>query len=69
MKATARLDYFLRKLNGGPGGTHTDHALLGNEPTLHVPWLYDWTRQSVQDAGGGSPGPAPLQHRARRLPR
>jgi predicted alpha-1,2-mannosidase len=43
VKATARLDRFLRKLNGGPGGTHTDHALLGNEPTLHVPWLYDWT--------------------------
>jgi predicted alpha-1,2-mannosidase len=42
MKATARLDHFLRKLNGGPGATHTDHALLGNEPTLHVPWLYDW---------------------------
>jgi predicted alpha-1,2-mannosidase len=41
-KAAARLDRFLRKLNGGPGGTHTDHALLGNEPTLHVPWLYDW---------------------------
>jgi predicted alpha-1,2-mannosidase len=41
-KATARLGHFLRKLNGGPGGTHTDHALLGNEPTLHVPWLYDW---------------------------
>jgi predicted alpha-1,2-mannosidase len=44
VKATARLGHFLRKLNGGPGGTHTDHALLGNEPTLHVPWLYDWTR-------------------------
>jgi predicted alpha-1,2-mannosidase len=43
VKATARLDRFLRKLNGGPGATHTDHALLGNEPTLHVPWLYDWT--------------------------
>jgi predicted alpha-1,2-mannosidase len=42
-KAAARLGHFLRKLNGGPGGTHTDHALLGNEPTLHVPWLYDWT--------------------------
>ena len=44
-KATARLRHFLRKLNGGPGGTHTDHALLGNEPTLHVPWLYDWLGQ------------------------
>jgi predicted alpha-1,2-mannosidase len=41
-KAAARLRHFLRKLNGAAGGTHTDHALLGNEPTLHVPWLYDW---------------------------
>ncbi|MCW2987705.1 MAG: alpha,2-mannosidase [Solirubrobacterales bacterium] len=41
-KAAARLDRFLRELNGGPGGTHTDHALLGNEPTLQTPWLYDW---------------------------
>ena len=41
-KAAARLDSFLRDLNGGPGATHTDHALLGNEPTLQTPWLYDW---------------------------
>lgn len=41
-KAAARLGQFLRDLNGGPGGTHTDHALLGNEPTLQTPWLYDW---------------------------
>jgi predicted alpha-1,2-mannosidase len=41
-RAAARLDGFLRELNGGPGGTHTDHALLGNEPTLQTPWLYDW---------------------------
>ncbi len=40
--AAARLDHFLRELNGGPGGTHSDHALLGNEPTLGTPWLYDW---------------------------
>jgi predicted alpha-1,2-mannosidase len=44
VKATARLGHFLRELSGGPGATHTDHALLGNEPSLHVPWLYDWTR-------------------------
>ncbi|HEY2334035.1 MAG TPA: GH92 family glycosyl hydrolase [Solirubrobacterales bacterium] len=44
VKATARLGRFLRELNGGPGATHADHALLGNEPSLHVPWLYDWTR-------------------------
>jgi len=41
-RAARRLDGFLRELNAGPGGTHTDHALLGNEPTLHTPWLYDW---------------------------
>lgn len=41
-KATERLNRFLRRLNAGPGGTHADHALLGNEPTLQVPWLYDW---------------------------
>jgi predicted alpha-1,2-mannosidase len=44
-KAAARLDRFLRELNGGPGGTHTDHALLGNEPTLQTPWLYDWLQR------------------------
>lgn len=41
-KAVSRLDHFLRTLNGGPGATHADHALLGNEPNLNVPWLYDW---------------------------
>ncbi len=44
-KAAARLDAFLRVLNGGAGGTHTDHALLGDEPTLETPWLYDWLRR------------------------
>lgn len=44
-KAAERLGRFLRKLNAGPGGTHADHALLGNEPTLQAPWLYDWLRQ------------------------
>jgi predicted alpha-1,2-mannosidase len=43
--AARRLGYFLRALNGGAGATHTDHALLGNEPTLHVPWLFDWAGQ------------------------
>jgi predicted alpha-1,2-mannosidase len=42
VKAARRLAHFLRELNGSAGGTHTDHALLGNEPTLHTPWLYDW---------------------------
>ena len=45
VRATARLDHFLRDLNGGAGGTHTDHALLGDEPTLGTPWLYDWLRR------------------------
>jgi predicted alpha-1,2-mannosidase len=44
-RAARRLDRFLRVLNGGPGGTHTDHALLGNEPSLGAPWLYDWMRR------------------------
>ena len=44
-KAAARLDSFLRVLNAGGGGTHTDHALLGDEPTLETPWLYDWLRR------------------------
>jgi predicted alpha-1,2-mannosidase len=44
-KAAARLDDFLRVLNAGAGGTHTDHALLGDEPTLETPWLYDWLRR------------------------
>jgi predicted alpha-1,2-mannosidase len=44
-EAVRRLDRFLRKLNGGPGATHAGHALLGNEPNLNVPWLYDWARQ------------------------
>jgi predicted alpha-1,2-mannosidase len=44
-RAAARLDGFLRVLNAGAGGTHTDHALLGDEPTLETPWLYDWLRR------------------------
>jgi predicted alpha-1,2-mannosidase len=43
--AVSRLDRFLRTLNGGPGATHANHALLGNEPNLNVPWLYDWSGQ------------------------
>ena len=52
LKASARLRRFLRTLNGSAGGTHTDHALLGNEPTLHTPWLFDWMGQPyrTQDA-------------------
>ena len=49
--AERRLDRFLRKLNGGAGATHADHALLGNEPNLNVPWLYDWTGQPYKTQG------------------
>jgi predicted alpha-1,2-mannosidase len=64
VKAIGRLRRFLRRLNGGPGGTHTDHALLGNEPTLNVPWLYDWAHQpyrtqAVVRRGLRLYGPAP----------
>lgn len=38
-KALARLDAFFARLNDGPKSTH---AFLGNEPTLHTPYLYDW---------------------------
>ena len=44
-RAASRLGRFLRELNGGGGATHTDHAVLGNEPTLGAPWLYDWMRR------------------------
>jgi predicted alpha-1,2-mannosidase len=44
-RAAARLGGFLRELNGGAGATHTDHAVLGDEPSLGAPWLYDWMRR------------------------
>ena len=37
--AVARLDEFFTELNAGPASRH---AFLGNEPNLHVPWLYNW---------------------------
>ncbi len=39
--AAGRLTYLLRILNS-PDGSGTDHALLGNEPTLLTPWLFNW---------------------------
>lgn len=64
-KAAARLGHFLRDLNGGQPAAHSDHALLGNEPTLQTPWLYDWmgrpyrTQAAVRRALGlYSPTPA-----------
>lgn len=44
-RAAARLDGFLRNLNGGDGATHSDHAVLGDEPSLGAPWLFDWMRR------------------------
>ena len=63
--AATRLDLFLRALNAGDGGTKTDHALLGNEPTLNSPWLYDWlgqpykTQAAVRRAIATLYGPGP----------
>ncbi|MFL5846251.1 MAG: GH92 family glycosyl hydrolase [Solirubrobacteraceae bacterium] len=37
--ALAKLDHFFAQLNDGP---ESEHAFLGNEPTLHTPYLYDW---------------------------
>ncbi len=54
-----------------------DHALLGNEPTLNVPWLYDWTRRPFKTQAavrrailrlyGTIPGRLPRQRRPRQL--
>jgi predicted alpha-1,2-mannosidase len=38
-KARARLNAFFSTLNAGHASTR---AFLGNEPTLHTPYLYDW---------------------------
>ena len=63
--AATRLDAFLRKLNADHGGTHTDHALLGNEPNLNTPWLFDWlgrpsrTQAAVRRAITSLYGPGP----------
>jgi putative alpha-1,2-mannosidase len=48
------------------GGTHTTHALMGNEPNSNVPWLYNWTRRPWKTQGAVrrallrlfAPGPA-----------
>jgi predicted alpha-1,2-mannosidase len=64
-QAAGRLDYFLRTLNASEGGTNTDHALLGNEPNLNAPWLYNWlgqpykTQAAVRRALGTLYGPGP----------
>jgi predicted alpha-1,2-mannosidase len=37
--AAVRLDRFFSRLNGGP---RSAFACLSNEPSLGIPWLYDW---------------------------
>ena len=66
--AVSRLWRFLRVLNDVRRGFHSPHALIGNEPSLGAPWLFDWlhrpyltqriTRRAVADLFG--PGPAGL---------
>jgi predicted alpha-1,2-mannosidase len=51
--ARKRLDAFFGRLNAGPA---SNHAYLGNEPTLATPWVYAWlgqpykTQRIVRDA-------------------
>jgi predicted alpha-1,2-mannosidase len=66
-RAVARLRRFLSILNDVEGGFHSRHALLGNEPSLGAPWLFDWlgrpdlTQGTVRKALGlFGPGPADL---------
>jgi predicted alpha-1,2-mannosidase len=60
--AEARLDQFFAELNAG---IHSTHAFLGNEPTLHTPWLYAWLgrpaagERVVREALAGLYGPGP----------
>jgi predicted alpha-1,2-mannosidase len=46
--ARARLDRFFTELNAG---AESDHAFLGNEPTLLTPLLYDWLGRPAAGAG------------------
>ncbi len=65
-KVAARLDAFFAQLNAGPA---SPYAFLGNEPTLHVPYLYDWVgqpwkgqrvlRQAMTTLYGPGPGGMP----------
>lgn len=65
-RAAARLDRFFSRLNAGP---RAPYAFLGNEPSLGVPWLYDWlgkpyrtqavVRQAMLSLWALSPGGMP----------
>jgi predicted alpha-1,2-mannosidase len=43
--AAQRLDHFLTKLNDVRLRSHSPYAVLGNEPSLGAPWIYDWLGQ------------------------
>ena len=65
-RAAALLDRFFTRLNAGP---LAPFAFLGNEPSLGVPWLYDWlgrpyrtqaiVRQALLSLWSLSPGGMP----------
>jgi predicted alpha-1,2-mannosidase len=65
-RAAARLDAFFARLNAGPA---SPYAFLGNEPTLHTPYLYDWVgrpwaaarvvRAAMRSLYGPGPGGLP----------
>jgi predicted alpha-1,2-mannosidase len=38
-EALSNLNRFFTELNAGPASAY---AFLGNEPTLHTPWIYNW---------------------------
>jgi len=44
-RAVARLRRFLAVLNDTRHGFRSTHALLGNEPSLASPWVFDWLRR------------------------
>jgi predicted alpha-1,2-mannosidase len=43
--ARQRLDHFLGKLNDVRRRSRSLYAVLGNEPSLGAPWIYDWLGQ------------------------
>jgi predicted alpha-1,2-mannosidase len=43
--ASRRLDGFLTKLNDVARRNRSPYAVLGNEPSLGSPWVYDWLRR------------------------
>ena len=65
----AMISYLNSVLAGfhGSGGSQAD---LGNEPSLYLPWEYDYVGPAVADAAGRPAGPGPdLDRRARRAGR